>query len=159
MSKLPHSKSGRSQSSAKNAKFLLLLLALAEFQHADRKNGKGKSIKSRVDLAQNEEPKFKSSGLSSFSRTKHNTHIQYTLSHLYIYIIYNINIYIYNNIIIYIYISCFFSRHQSNPKHELDILGQGAHFILHFAEVLGRFALAEHLGLPRHRRAAEVGSR
>ena len=53
-------------------------------------------------------------------------------------------------------VSCFFPRHQSNPKHELDILGQGAHFILHFAEVLGRFALAEHLGLPRHRRAVEV---
>ena len=92
------------------------------------------------------------------------THTYSTHYHIYIYIyiyIYNINIYIYNNIIIYIYIyiSCFFSRHQSNPKHELDILGQGAHFILHFAEVLGRFALAEHLGLPRHRRAAEVGSR
>lgn len=95
MSKLQHSKSGRSQSSAKNAKFLLLLLALAEFKHADRKDGKGKSIKSRVDLAQNEEPKFKSSGLSSFSRTKHSTHrhIQYILSHLhYVIYIYQLNL-------------------------------------------------------------------
>ena len=100
MSKLQHSKSGKSQSSPKNAKFLLLLLALAEFQHADRKNLKGKSIKSRVGLAQNEEPKFKSSGLSSFARTKHNTHIQYRLSHLYYIILYSF-IYIYIHIMFF----------------------------------------------------------